>query len=128
MCFYPYKMTFNCTNSCLTYFYVIYLDHQLDINSIMKYQKLTRAEEEIMQLIWQQSEPCTVSQLIDQMNVSPNPPHSTISTIVRTLEKKGFVDHKTYGRTHAYFPLIEKKEYTRFSFCLLYTSPSPRDA
>ena len=81
----------------------------------MKYQKLTKAEEEVMQMIWNEAEPTTVSQLIDQMTISPKPPHSTISTIVRTLEKKGFVDHKAYGRTHAYFPLIEKKDYTKFS-------------
>ena len=81
----------------------------------MKYQKLTKAEEDIMQLLWDQDEPSTVSQLIAQMGVDPKPPHSTISTIVRTLEKKGFVDYKAYGRTHAYFPLIMKKDYTRFS-------------
>ena len=81
----------------------------------MKHQKLTRAEEEVMQLLWDEVEPCTVSQLIDGMNVSPKPPHSTISTIIRTLERKGFVDHKTYGRTHAYFPVIAKKDYTKFS-------------
>ncbi len=81
----------------------------------MKYQKLTKAEEEIMQLLWDQPEPCTVSQLIAEMNVEAKPPHSTISTIIRTLEKKGFVDYKAYGRTHAYFPLIMKKDYTKFS-------------
>ena len=81
----------------------------------MKYQKLTKAEEEIMQMLWEQSEPCTVSQLITSMDVSPKPPHSTISTIIRTLEKKGFVDYKAYGRTHAYFPLVLKKDYTKFS-------------
>tara|TARA_B100000497_G_C7687965_1_gene417373 strand:+ start:264 stop:635 length:372 start_codon:yes stop_codon:yes gene_type:complete len=81
----------------------------------MKYQKLTKAEEEIMQLLWDQSELCTVSQLIAEMNVEAKPPHSTISTIIRTLEKKGFVDYKAYGRTHAYFPLIMKKDYTKFS-------------
>jgi len=81
----------------------------------MKYQKLTRAEEEIMHLLWRQNEPCTVSQLIDDMSFKSKPPHSTISTIIRTLEKKGFVNHKAYGRTHAYFPVIAKKEYTKFS-------------
>jgi len=34
---------------------------------------------------------------------------------VRILEKKGFVDHKAYGRTHEYFPIIEKETYTKFS-------------
>ena len=80
----------------------------------MNYPKLTKAEEEIMHMIWEQEEPSTVSQLIKQME-EPHPPHSTISSIVRILEKKGFVDYKAYGRTHVYFPIVEKKEYTKFS-------------
>ena len=57
---------------------------------------------------------CIRDRLIKQME-EPHPPHSTISSIVRILEKKGFVDYKAYGRTHVYFPIIEKKEYTKFS-------------
>lgn len=75
--------------------------------------RLTKAEEEIMQLIWSHG-PCTVSQLISTMD-EPHPPHSTISSIVRILEKKGFVDHKTYGRTHEYFSIIAKDSYSNFS-------------
>jgi predicted transcriptional regulator len=76
-------------------------------------EKLTKAEEEVMQLFWSNG-PSTVSQLIEKMD-EPRPPHSTISTFVRILEKKGFVDHKAYGRTYEYFPLIEKSDYSRFS-------------
>ena len=76
-------------------------------------KKLTKAEEEIMQGIWDFG-PCTVTQLMDKMGLQ-NAPHSTISSIVRILEKKGFVDHKAYGRTHEYFSIIEKKQYSRFS-------------
>ncbi|MBK7429297.1 MAG: BlaI/MecI/CopY family transcriptional regulator [Saprospiraceae bacterium] len=74
-------------------------------------QKLTKAEEEIMQLIWQLG-PCTVSQVIDLIEEEPKPPHSSISSIVRILEKKGFVDHKAYGRTYEYFPIVSKEEYS----------------
>ncbi len=84
----------------------------------MKYQKLTKVEEEVMQLIWQESEPATVSHLIQQMP-EPHPPHSTISSIVRILENKGFVNHKTYGRTYAYFAIIDKKDYSKFSLSKL---------
>jgi BlaI family transcriptional regulator, penicillinase repressor len=49
----------------------------------------------------------------------PKPPHSSVSSIVRILEKKGFVDHKTYGKTYEYFPIISKKEYSRFSLSKL---------
>jgi len=78
-----------------------------------KIKSLTRAEEEIMQHIWQFGR-CTVSNIIDDME-DPKPPHSSISSIVRILERKGFVDHKSYGRTYEYFPLISKEEYTRGS-------------
>lgn len=75
--------------------------------------KLTKAEEEIMQLFWEHG-PSTVSNLIAQME-EPHPPHSTISTFVRILEKKGFVDHKAYGRTYEYFPIVQKDAYSKFS-------------
>jgi BlaI family penicillinase repressor len=76
-------------------------------------KKLTPAEEEIMRYFWEQG-PTTVSGIIDQME-DPKPPHSTISSIVRILEKKGYLDHKAYGRTYEYFPRIEKKAYQKFS-------------
>ncbi len=60
-------------------------------------KKLTKAEEDIMQIIWR-LERCTVSNVLEQLG-KPKPPHSTISSIVRILENKGFVDHKAYGRT-----------------------------
>lgn len=44
----------------------------------------------------------------------PKPAYNTISTIVRILVKKGFVDFKAYGKTHEYFPIITKKEYSNF--------------
>ena len=78
-----------------------------------KIKSLTRAEEEIMQYIWQFGR-CTVSNIIDEMK-EPRPPHSSVSSIVRILERKGFVDHKSYGRTYEYFPLISKEEYSKGS-------------
>ena len=66
-----------------------------------------------MQYIWD-LESCTVSQIIDKL-AEPKPPHSTISSIVRILEKKGFVDHVAYGRTHVYRPVVIRKDYKRNS-------------
>lgn len=80
-------------------------------------QKLTKAEEEIMQLFWDKG-PSLVSALIDEMP-EPKPPHSSVSSIVRILEKKGFINHKAYGKTYEYFPLISKKEYSKFSISKL---------
>lgn len=73
--------------------------------------KLTKAEEEIMQIIWE-IEPCLVTDIIKYMG-KPNTPHSTISSIVRILERKGFVDHKAYGRTHEYYTTVKKAEYSK---------------
>lgn len=80
-------------------------------------KRLTKAEEEIMQIIWQLGR-CTVRDIRDHIKEElgqPEPPHSTVSTIVRILEDKGFLDHKAYGRTHEYFPLISKEAYSRQS-------------
>lgn len=80
--------------------------------------KLTKVEEEIMQIIWQ-LERCTVRDVIDQLTQNPKPPHSTISSVVRILEKKGFLGHKAYGRTYEYFPIIAKEEYSKASLSSL---------
>ena len=72
---------------------------------------LTKAEEEIMQIIWSKGR-VLVSDILDDLG-EPRPPHSTISSIVRILEKKGFVGHKAYGRTYEYFALMPKEEYSK---------------
>ena len=72
---------------------------------------LTKAEEEIMQIIWSKGR-VLVSDILDDFG-EPRPPHSTISSIVRILEKKGFVGHKAYGRTYEYFALLPKEEYSK---------------
>lgn len=76
-------------------------------------KKLTKAEEEIMQLFWDHG-PSTVSDLISHIK-APKPAKTTISSFVRILEKKGFIDHKAYGRTFEYFPLMTKESYSKFS-------------
>ncbi len=76
--------------------------------------QLTRAEEEVLQILWE-LEKGMVHDLLEKFP-EPKPAYNTVSTIVRILEQKGFVGHKAYGRTHEYFPVISKKEYTRSSF------------
>ena len=80
-------------------------------------KSLTKAEEDIMHHIWQLGR-CTVSNIIERMK-DPKPPHSSVSTIVRILEKKGFIDHKSYGRTFEYFPIVSKEDYSRKSISSL---------
>jgi len=76
-------------------------------------KKLTKAEEEIMQLIWDHG-PTTVSALIERIP-EPKPAQTTISSFMRILEKKEFLSHKAYGRTFEYFPLVSKADYSKFS-------------
>ena len=94
--------------SYLTCLYVVKLVKKLYI-AFMK--KLAKREEEVMQVIWD-LERALVNDIIPNLPAK-NLPYTTISTIVRRLEKKGFVGHKSYGKTHEYFPLISKAEYKK---------------
>lgn len=75
-------------------------------------KELTKAEDQIMQILWT-IEKGFVKDIMDHLP-DPKPAYNTVSTIVRILEKKGFVGYKAYGKTHEYFPLIAKENYTRF--------------
>jgi BlaI family transcriptional regulator, penicillinase repressor len=78
-------------------------------------QKLTRAEEEVMQRIWKRGR-CTVSDLLDDIehDTGERPPHSSIATLVQILhKKKNFLGHKAYGKTYEYFPVVPKEDYGR---------------
>jgi predicted transcriptional regulator len=77
----------------------------------MKMKELTRAEEQIMQILWD-LEKGFVKDVLDQFP-EPKPAYNTVSTICRILEKKGFLDHKSYGNSHQYYPLVGREEYTR---------------
>ena len=77
-------------------------------------KRLTQVEEEIMQHIWALKS-CSVQDIIEALEQDPKPPHSTISSVVRILERKGYVDHRSEGRTFVYFPIIQKEEYRRGS-------------
>jgi len=74
-------------------------------------KELTKAEEQVMHILWD-IESGFVKDIIERMP-EPSPAYTTVSTIVRILEDKGFVGHKAYGKTHEYFPLIEKSDYTK---------------
>jgi len=74
-------------------------------------KELTKAEEQVMQLLWKK-EKAFVKDLVEEMP-EPKPAYNTVSTIIRILEKKGFVGHNAYGKTHEYYPLVSRKEYTK---------------
>jgi len=74
-------------------------------------KELTRAEEQIMQILWKIKKGF-VKDILKEFP-EPKPAYNTVSTIVRILQDKGFVNHKAYGRTHEYYPLIPREEYTK---------------
>jgi len=74
-------------------------------------KELTRAEEQIMQILWKLEKGFVKDILV--LLPEPKPAYNTVSTIIRILEKKGFVSHIAYGKTYEYFPLVSKDEYTK---------------
>ncbi|GAA4313080.1 BlaI/MecI/CopY family transcriptional regulator [Pontixanthobacter gangjinensis] len=76
-------------------------------------KQLTKAEEEIMQILWKLKE-TNVAGIIEDMP-EPKPAYNTVSTIVRILESKGFVDHRQKGKGYIYFPVLEKETYSNQS-------------
>ncbi len=74
-------------------------------------RELTRAEEQVMQVLWKIRKGF-VKDILEHFE-EPRPAYNTVSTIVRILQDKGFIDHKAYGRTHEYFPLVSKDEYSK---------------
>ena len=74
-------------------------------------KELTRAEEEIMQVLWD-LESAFVKDIIEKM-ADPKPAYNTVSTIVRILQQKGFVGHEPQGKSHKYHPIIAKEDYTK---------------
>ncbi|NAS10459.1 BlaI/MecI/CopY family transcriptional regulator [Poritiphilus flavus] len=76
-------------------------------------KQLTKAEEEVMQILWKLKK-ANVAAVIEELP-EPKPAYNTISTIVRILESKGFLDHEKEGKGHNYFPLVEKGDYSNQS-------------
>lgn len=76
-------------------------------------KQLTKAEEEIMQVLWQLQK-AAVKEILEKLP-EPKPAYNTVSTIVRILENKGFVDYEKQGKGHLYFPLVLKQDYSNAS-------------
>jgi len=74
-------------------------------------KRLTKAEEEIMLVLWKLKE-ATIREVMNELD-EPNTPYTTVSTVVRVLEKKAFVGHRAVGTTYLYHPLVEKKDYLK---------------
>lgn len=77
-------------------------------------KELTKAEEQVMDYLWK-LEKAFVKDILDEFP-EPKPAYTTVSTIVRILEKKGMVGYTAYGKNHQYHPIYTKKEYAGLSF------------
>ena len=75
---------------------------------------LTKAEEQVMQILWDEEEGFVKDLL--QKFPEPKPAYNTVSTIIRILEKKGFVDHRSFGKSHQYYPLLGREQYRNERF------------
>ncbi len=72
-------------------------------------QKLTNKEEEIMHILWK-LEKAFVKDVLEEIK-DEKPHYNTLSTIIRNLEDKKYVDHNAYGNTHQYYPVVTKEDY-----------------
>ncbi len=72
-------------------------------------KELTKAEEQVMQALWSINSGF-LKEIIEALP-QPRPAYTTVSTIIRILETKGFVEHVEYGKTHKYFPKVKKEDY-----------------
>ena len=84
----------------------------MPLRAMKDIKELTKAEDQIMQILWKLQK-AFIKDIVESMP-NPKPAYNTVSTIVRILETKGFVDHTAYGKTHEYYPLITKEKYTKF--------------
>jgi len=78
---------------------------------------LTKAEEQVMQILWDLKEG-VVKEVVESFN-EPKPAYTTVATVLKVLGKKGFVAFKKIGNTYLYFPAVSKKEYTKVQFSSL---------
>lgn len=77
-------------------------------------KELTRAEEQIMQILWREGKAFVKDILL--CFPDPKPAYNTVSTIIRILEKKGFVGHEAFGKSYRYYPLVQKEDYRNERF------------
>jgi predicted transcriptional regulator len=73
-------------------------------------KELTKAEEQVMQVLWQIKQGFAADLLANFPE--PKPAYNTVLTVVRILEKKGFVGHETFGKANRYYPLVSKEQYS----------------
>jgi BlaI family transcriptional regulator, penicillinase repressor len=71
--------------------------------------ELTRAEEQIMQILWK-IEKGFIKDILGHFD-KPKPAYTTVATFMKILEKKGYVSHEPFGNAHRFYPVISKDDY-----------------
>lgn len=82
---------------------------------------LTATELEMMNVIWRIG-PCSVLQIVEQLRPERELAYTSVSTIVRILEQKGYVTSSKEGRGHLYAAAVAKEEYQRSTVQRMVTS------
>ncbi len=75
-------------------------------------EEITNAQQEVLRALWQINDGA-VSDVLNQLD-DPKPAYNTVATVIKVLEKKKYVAHRSYGKTNVYFPLISKKQYAQY--------------
>jgi BlaI family transcriptional regulator, penicillinase repressor len=75
-------------------------------------KEITKAQEDILKALWEIREGA-VSNVLDSLP-EPKPAYNTVATVIKVLEKKGYVTHKSYGKTNVYYAVISKKDYGQY--------------
>lgn len=74
-------------------------------------EEITNAQEEVLRALWQINDGA-VSDVLNQLD-DPKPAYNTVATVIKVLEKKKYIAHRSYGKTNVYYPLISKKQYAQ---------------
>jgi Predicted transcriptional regulator len=82
-------------------------------------KEITKAQEEVLRALWEVGEG-VVTDVIDKLP-EPKPAYNTVSTVIKVLEKKGYVSHKVYGKTHVYYPIVSREVYAGNTLKSAYT-------
>lgn len=72
-------------------------------------KEITKAQEDILKAVWE-VENGAVTDILGELP-DPKPAYNTVATVIKVLEKKGYLGHKTYGKTNVYHALISRKDY-----------------
>jgi len=89
----------------------MFTENLVDSKMKQQFKSLTKAEEQVMQVLWK-LEQAFVKDIIEQLP-NPKPHYNTVITVIRILEDKGFVSHKELGKSNQYFPLVTKSTYSK---------------